>query len=233
MKRVSKVNLFQKESLLIILLGLIIYNIFFFILSDTLLLSLGKDDASYIEAAKQLWYQHSFHPIRPIGLPLLSGIPLLLAKSTEGIIGTFMIINIVLWLFTFLLIYKTLLIQTNRKNLALAGSILFSLGISTVSYTFVVLSETLYIFTLTLLVYQLCLFFKTKSYNHLVLAITILVFSCLIKPVSWYLVFVGIVTVVIFFRRIKTAKKRYVIVLILAIGCLAIQLISIKNTYGN
>lgn len=170
--------------------------VIFFIVSISLQLFQNAYTTQYIpsdtytyEKAINLFYDH-LKPdhARPIGFSILAGIPkLFVSKPTINQLITWnYFINIVMWVLTVLTIYKAVKLNLNKKSSILL-SVLFILCVANIAQTSVLLTETVSCFLITLIGYNLLLFYKKKSLVNFIITIVLVNISVLIKPGMIYL----------------------------------------------
>lgn len=222
---VSKYNI---TALIFISLFFLISNIFIFNILDQSYKF--PDSYSYILACKQLYLEFKLNDHRPLLFSLINGFPLIFSNKIEYIFKWNLFLNIIFWFGTINIIFNSLKLFTSLKN-AYYGTLFFSFSIGNLFIIFHLLTETLYTFFITLIVYYLLNFEFFKNKKHIQIALSLIILSCLIKPVS-----IGILLIFTFlywkhFNLILNSK--YLIFIFISIFLISIQLIGMKTTYGN
>ncbi|SDB22436.1 hypothetical protein SAMN03097699_0173 [Flavobacteriaceae bacterium MAR_2010_188] len=177
---------------------LLLFSAVFMFVIITLLLNLlslafnpafiPPDTSTYINAANVFYKYLDFSPTRPMGYPILLGIPhFFIANPTnDDLISWGYILNFCFWLASVYFLYKSLLVMVQPVQ-AFVFTFLFITCVSNIAQTSVILTESLSCFLLTLLLYFLVLFAHTKrliSMGFVTLIITVLI---LVKPGFIYL----------------------------------------------
>lgn len=156
------------------------------------------DSQSYINIAQNLYINSKFynhgHPeiIRTPAYPIL----LATAKLFGNYILSTIIIQILISCATVYLIYKMALLIFKQHKYAVLSALLYSFEPFSVSYSCLILTETLYTFFLILSSFFLIKYFYTQSFNLLIISAIIISISAYVRPISLYLpLLVFIVTV--------------------------------------
>lgn len=220
------------NTIALIVLGSLVYGLLYIFIQDTLPYAYGKDERSYFEAAKLFWENNTVSPVRPIGMSILLGFPLMISDTLKEFIFWNTLLNFMLWMGSFIMIFNILFLQTNKRVWSLIGTSIFGMGISSFIHSLVILSEIPFIFFTTVFVYLLALFFQKKQIKHLIYAITVVLFLALIKPVIWYFSIAISMTLLVVYRKMKWRNKS-LFVFFLMIGLLVFQMTSMKKQYGN
>lgn len=220
----------------IIISSLCIYFIVFFVLEayrNIINISYHQPDSgSYIDAAKILFLEGGVpHSSRPYGIASIIGLPLLANKSFSDFYIWGWCINIIAWLITVLLVYKSILLFSNKYKRAQQGVLffLFCFGIQTSTYE--LLSDVIFIPFLTGGFYFLIRFFVTQQTPNAFWSLLLLSCSILIRPGSLYLY----ILVLLYFVVVFLHKKNVALLFLLILTSLPLifQAYSIKKQYGN
>ena len=150
--------------------------------------SYRSSDCFTYEQAAQYLYDEGFkpHPLRPMLYPLIVGIPKLFTTNYEVFLNFNYVLNVTFWLFTILFIYKSIHLLLKPKA-TLILTLLFVVNISNISLNFQLLTEPIYTFLLSLVMFLVAKFFISRNINHLTSAVGLLVLSILIRPTGLYL----------------------------------------------
>jgi hypothetical protein len=158
------------------------------------------DSASYLEASDFLYNKGEAHVMRPVGYPILLGLPYFFGGKPSIFWGV--ALNFMLWFGSIALLYRIL-----RKATTLIftriGVGFFVLNIGTFALLFQLLSETLFTFCLLLFAYCLQLFFEKNNIKHLFFAAAVLSYSALVRPVTFNLWFLFAAIAVFFIIKNK------------------------------
>jgi len=197
---------------------------------------ISPDTWTYIDASNMLYDEMKPHPTRPLGYSLISGLPKLFDPelSDENYIRFAVLINLLAWFGSVIFFYKSLNTYFDKKTtFFLVLPFIFTLG--SIAHIFIMLSETLILFLLSIISFLIVKHDKTNKIKYLVLAATILNFAILVRPGFIYL---GATTsVAMFFFLIKGKQiqiANYIFGLFLAsIICVAGQNIAMFKEYGK
>ncbi|WP_396181212.1 hypothetical protein [Flavobacterium sp.] len=191
--------------------------------------SLG-DDGSYLYSARLLYFNHKIDNTRPLLISAINGFPYLFGFSNHTTVKFGIFINFLCWFFTSVLLFKIISKILNRKK-AFLLSVIFIFCIGNLAHAFNFLSESIFIFMILLSIYFVSKYYETTKYYFITIAIAVLLFNTLIKPVS-----IGLALILIFFfiskfKRIIFNKLSF---LLLASFLLIIyQMYSLKKNYGD
>lgn len=135
------------------------------------------------EEAVDLLYKQNFtaHPTRPMGFPLLLGLPKLFTDNEFIYRVYFRVTAFGLWLGTGFLLYQSLKFIFNNV-ISFLGAALFYANVSNIIYNNIQYTETFYTFTLTLMLYFYVRYIFSKNIFNLVVAFAALSFSIIIRP---------------------------------------------------
>ncbi|RAR49116.1 glycosyltransferase family 39 protein [Flavobacterium lacus] len=188
------------------------------------------DAGNYNESATNLYWFQRGHTYRPILMAAIYGFPLLLG-ATDHFLYTFAIyVNILLWLSSIVLLFE-IIQQYVSKKVAFSLSLLFVFSIGITLFNFHLLAEIPFLFFLLLSFYFLQKYSQTKVVKWLVIALSILVLSMLIKPGSK---FFAILLLVYFSKTLFMQYKQKVMLLLYAsIGLCIVQAAGLKYQFGD
>lgn len=193
-------------------------------------LKLQNDEVTYFDAAKLLVTDHTIDNTRPILISAIFGIPFLFGCTDAVAIQFGLVVNYVSWIFTIVLIFKILCsFLTRKKSFFWTFPFIFFIG--NLAHTFVLLSESIFIFFITLSIYFLSKYFKTNHLKYIIFAISILLINSLIKPVS---IGLALILLSVFAMQIfKILKSNYSILIFGSLSVVVLQMFAVKNTYGD
>lgn len=189
-----------------------------------------SDSDNYREAAIFFYHDFKVHHYRPVGMALIFGLPYLFGGDDTAIYNFSFIINIISWLGIALLVFSFLK-KYLSSNKSLVFTLLFYTILGSAFINFHLLTESIFTFLILLSFYLIDKYFKSKSFHYMALAISILLFTVVIKPGGMFFA----VVLVIFFSRtlIKNYNKRSTIFIYLSLGLILFQGIKMKEQYGN
>ncbi len=193
-----------------------------------------SDAESYYNAASYL-YQHNFksHPTRPMGYPLMIGLPLLFNLNQADLHYWVYGVNVTAWILTVLLVFKTVRMVTNI-HWGFGAAILFSLNIGNIGISNQALTETVYTLTITAICYHVFKYLMHKHTHHRVLAFLLLCISIIIRPAGIFLLPIGLLLVIPPFLRLPARSSlKHVFMVLLGLSLVNIQMCLIKMDYGN
>lgn len=220
----------NKEEVVLTLIGLIWISVFHFLMQLNDQTYIFPDTNSYLFSIKQLFFEFKFNDHRPFLFSFLNGIPLLFNFSVESVFKWSLFLNVFSWLGTILLIYRILKYLINKKT-AFIFSLFYVFFIGSLAIVFHLLTEPIFTFLLTLIVFLFQKFESTKNNKYLSFAIAILLLSLLIKPILKF--FIVIVLIFYFKEVIKLVRSKYSILIYISISLIFLQMYSLKKTYGN
>ncbi len=199
----------------------------------------GLDTSGYIEAAKEM-YQQGFKANieRGEGYPLLLGIPCVFKADYSTIIYWGVFLNFIAWIFTSILIFKTLNLLTGNKKIALLSACIFCILIGNIEYVNFALSETIYTFILTLIAYFTAKYIVTENITSLGWAFFIYCYSIITRPILMVLL-----PVLLFLILVHVIKKRnsigfkkmrtFLMIILSGITIILGQMLLMKKDYGT
>jgi len=188
------------------------------------------DSESYRQAADFFYHNFKAHYYRPIGMAVIFGLPYLFGGDDAAVFQFSFIINILSWLGAALIIFSFLK-KYLSPNKALLFALLFYSVLGSVFITFHLLTESIFTFLILLSFYFFDKYYTTKSFKYLSLALSLIIFSILIKPGAKFLAIV----LVLFFSRelIKNYYRRGSILLYLSFALVIFHCVKMKQEYGN
>jgi hypothetical protein len=171
-------------------------------------------DCFTYEDASKLIYNDGFkpHPIRPMLYPLIAGIPRLFTSDYPTILYFNYVLNFIFWLLTIQFIYKSIAFILKPKY-ALILALLFAFNVSNILLNPQVLTESIYTFLVSLMMYLMANYFFTKQLNYLTAVVSILILSILIRPTGLLLAL--IFTPIYFLYMLKNQQFRQVFVVLI------------------
>jgi hypothetical protein len=188
------------------------------------------DDSSYLYSAKLLYSEFKLDNTRPLLISAIHGLPYLFDGSDKTIINWGFFLNFSCWFLTDLLLFRMLSFRLGRKK-AFYLSLLFIFCVGNLAINYNFLSESIFIFMIVLSVYCVDKYYQTLAHHYITLAISILLFNALIKPVS-----IGLALIFIAFFILKLKKivfNRYAFLLLISCILIVVQMFSLKKKYGD
>ena len=189
-----------------------------------------NDCDNYRESASYLYHNFKAHYFRPIGMAIIIGVPYLFGATDATIYEYSLIINSIAWLGSALLLFNFLkkLLPINK---ALFWSLLFYTIISFVFINFQLLTESIFTFLMITVFYFLEKYYSKKSFHFLSLAISILLFSILIKPSVKFFAII----IFVYFGKIvlKNYRTKSMLFIYISLSLIGFQYAKMKNDYGN
>lgn len=188
------------------------------------------DSDNYREAASFFYHNFKVHYYRPVGMALIFGLPFLFGADDIAIYNFSFIVNIVSWLGTALLLFAFLK-KYLSKNKALIFTLLFYSIFGSAFINFHLLTESIFTFLILLSFYLIDNYYTSKLFHYLSLAISILLFTVVIKP---GVMFFTIILVIFFGRTLyENYNKRSIIFIYLSLGLVVFHGVKMKEQYGN
>ena len=188
------------------------------------------DASDYNDSATNLYWFYRGHGNRPILMAFIYGAPLLIGASANDLYCTSIFINIFLWVWTSLLLFAIFKKFVSEK-LAFLFVVAFIFFIGTTLYNFHFLAEIPFLFFLVLGFYFLQKYNQTKIFKWLVIALSVIVLSVLIKPGSK---FFAIIMLLYFARSLFTHYRQKIMFLLYAsLGLCFIQATGVKYQFGD
>ena len=188
------------------------------------------DATNYNEAATNLYLHYKGHYYRPILMAAIYGVPLIVGASEIDLYTIAVGINIFLWLWTILLFFAIFCKYVSKKN-AFWFSVAFIFFIGIALYNFHFLAEIPFLFSLVLGFYFLQKYNQTKVVTWLVIALSIIFLSILIKPGSKFFAII----MLLYFAKILLShyKQKIMLFLYASIGLCFIQAALVKDQFGD
>lgn len=189
------------------------------------------DTASYIKASEEFYLFFKPNEFRPSLIAVFAGFPLLFNFSKSALFGWNIFLNLSLWFFAVVLIFKICCLLVNKK-IAFYISLLYILSVGSALIIFEFLAETIFTFFLLVTIYLLQYYVITKKTFYIISALSVLALSALIKPVTLGL----FVLALIFYCYINFKKiliSKYSLMLYLSVFILLGHMYAMKKAYGN
>jgi hypothetical protein len=163
-------------------------------------------------------------------MAIIFGLPYLFGGDDAAIYNFSFIVNIISWLGIALLVFSFLK-KYLSPNMSLVFTLLFYSILGSAFINFHLLTESIFTFLILLSFYLIDKYYKSKSFHYLALAISILLFTVVIKPGAMFFAIV----LLIFFSRtlIKNYNKRSTVFIYMSLGLILFQGIKMKEQYGN
>jgi 4-amino-4-deoxy-L-arabinose transferase-like glycosyltransferase len=216
------------------LLGLI--SLFSIFLINSLLSLYSQNDLcldceNYFESAIYLFKNFEVHYYRPIGMSIIYGLPILIGYDNYlDLYNYVIIINILFYTAIIIYFFKiSCLFFDKKKSFYFSLVLLTYFGISL--HLNEMLSEIPFIFFTLIAFYCLAKYYILSKTDYLFYAISLLLFTILIRPGILYFAF-GIFIFYLFTIHKNWSIKRALILIIPAILIL-FQMIKMKEKYGN
>lgn len=188
------------------------------------------DASNYNEAATNLYWYYRVHYYRPILMSAIYGVPLIVGASEIDLYIIAVGINIFLWLWTILLLFAIFCQYVSEKT-AFWFSVTFIFYIGIALYNFHFLAEIPFLFFLVLGFYFLQKYNQTKVVKWLVISLSVIVLSILIKPGSKFFAII----MLLYFAKILFShyKQKIILFLYASIGLCFIQAAGLKYQFGD
>ena len=204
---------------------------FSFVLQLMPYFSTTSDDASYLLAAKLLYFEHKPDGIRPFLIAAIFGLPYFFKLSDNAVIHWGFFVNFCCWFLTILFLFKIIVTITNSRKKAFIYSLLFVFLIGNLAPAFRFLSESIFVFIVVLAIYFVSKYYANNDAKYLTIAISILILNALVKPISIGIAFIFII---FYISKIKNIVfNRYGFLLIFSLFLLLFQFKSMKKEYGD
>ncbi len=224
----------------IVLLGVCLYGSLFLCLQINENLNENarfqpSDTYTYTLAGKNLYLNgFKFDARRPFLYPLLVGVPFLFSPKVEYVLIFTRFLNVVLWIGIALLLFKTL----DKHHLSAKKSglvaLTFLVNMGNIAIAFTGLSETAYVFCLTLFVYYFNLYVQRNYFFYASMSFLALVFSLLIRPASSILVgFLALILVFDAFKKRKILDFKTFFVFGFSVVLMLVQLWGMHRDFGK
>jgi hypothetical protein len=188
------------------------------------------DSDNYREAADFFYHNFKAHYYRPLGMAAIFGLPYLFGGNDASVYEFSFIVNVLSWLGSALLLFSFLK-RYLSANMALTFTLLFYTILGSAFITFHLLTESIYIFLILSVFYFIDRYYRTTSFNYLAFALSVLLFTMLIKPGAKFLAIV----LLLFFSRVlvKNYYRRSTILIYISFGLVLFQCLKVKEEYGN
>jgi len=179
----------KRENIFICAIALFIYFSFGFltqIFDNYLGVNIIKmpDVPSYIWAANNFFHAFKADAMRPLGYPIIIGLPFLFNASWGFVLQWGVCINAILWCATPLFIFNALVLFASKK-FSMLFAIIYMLCIGNLEYAYLLLSENTYTCLLAAIMYFIALYLVKKNISFLAWAFVLFSFSMLVRPTLW------------------------------------------------
>jgi hypothetical protein len=219
-----------KYYFLIIFVGIFCLQTLNFLLQLSPQTIIYPDSYNYLESAQNLYQELELHYYRPVLMAFLTGFPYLFGSSDSGIFQWSFIINIFCWLGTAILIFE-MLKGFVKEGTAFCFAILSFFIVGNTALNFHLLTENIFIFSITVAFYFLFRYYKSDKFSHLSLSLSLFLITMLIKPGAK---FFAIMLCLFFIRElIKNYKNKSSLFIYGSVLIIAVQLIGMRNQYGD
>jgi hypothetical protein len=230
MEKIKKYLSIYKYELLLIIISLFLIKSMNYLLQLDIQSIIYLDSGSYYEAAENIYHYYRGHNLRPMILAIIHGIPFLFTDSAMEVYSNTYYINLFCWIGSTILIYTITKHYISDKK-AFFFSLLNLIVIGNIISVFHMLSETIFIFFISLAFYFYHLF-KTKSKAlYFSLFLSLVVISILIRPGAK---FFGIFVLLFSIKDIiQFYKSKSFYLLYFSFFLIFIQCAGIKYQFGN
>lgn len=190
------------------------------------------DEFSYSIAAKQLYHDFLLNDHRPFLINAIFGIPLFFGAKMQLLFFWGIFVNALGWIFTILLIFRTVNFFLTEK-VAYICSLIYIFLAGNLFIIFHLLSETVFIFMMLWAIYFLAKYQKLNDTNDLISAFLIFVLSVLVKPIATILIAVFVVIYLkLIVNQLKFIKWYSFFILAVSFSIVFFQIIYMKKLYG-
>lgn len=219
----------KSQLLLLLIAGLWTVAVAFVFRPDLQTLVFG-DSISYYQAAVGLYENRTLSDHRPLVIAAINGFPLLFGFSRDSIYGWSLFVNFLCWLGTLLLIFSLARRFVNAK-LAFWVSAAFLLCVGNLFIAFHLMSETVFAFSLVLILYWVQKHLETNQIAYLAFAFTTAVLDVMVKPLA---LFFPLLLLVFFCKKaIRLARSPYIVLVGLSVMLLFFQMWQLQKKFGN
>ena len=219
-----------KFQVLLLLISVILISILSFLLQLNRQTFVYPDSGNYLESINNLFLFQRGHPFRPLLMAFINGIPYLFAKNDQLIFKWSCFVNLISWFATQLLLFS-LIKEFFKPKIAFYFTLAFTLCFGFTIINFHLLAESIFTFFLILFLFFLNKYYKTKNFKWLSYAISILILSMLVKPVSKFIAII----IILFFLKILIVNYKQKVICFIYISFIAvlIQVFGMKHQFGN
>lgn len=190
------------------------------------------DANSYVTSASWLYKNHfTPHFIRPIGWPVIIGLPYLVnANATKFDILYFsVVLNFICWLISIYYVFKIISKYINH-NIAFAFTLVFVFLVSNILLVFQSMTEGFFVLLLILFAYHLLEYISTKANKHLLLSCLFIFYSAITRPANFYPAIITLIMALVLCRK----SLRYAgSIMLLFIATVGLQCYLMNRTYGK
>lgn len=191
---------------------------------------LFPDATNYHESAMQLYGHFQVHHYRPMLMAFVYGFPLLFGVSETQLYTISISMNCLFWLSTILILFELVKNYCSIK-IAFLLSVFFIFFVGNALMNFNFLAESFFLFTLVLSFYFLQKYSHAKIFKWLVLALSLMVLSMLIKPATKFFA----LFMLLYFGKtlFKNYQRKSIFLLYGSIALCLIQAGAIKKQFGD
>lgn len=219
-----------KYEFLLLTIGILWIEFFNILLQIAQQHIIYPDSKSYINASKDLYLFFRGHLTRPIGMSIITGVPLIFKASDTTLYFFGFCVNLVCWLFFLLLLFQ-ILKEFVKPNIAFFCTLTCMFILGNTASVFHVSTESIYMLFMLIAMFFLLQHYKSNSFLHLAWALFFIITSLLIKPGSLLL---AIVFTLYFMVKIYKMYQSKAVYLIYASWLLiGIQCAGLKYQFGN
>jgi hypothetical protein len=155
------------------------------------------DGVSYVQAAKDFYLHHKLNAIRPVGISILIGAPMLISTSFTHFAEWVWFMNAVFWLGA-LMIFNKILCKLTNNRWANFSTVVVALYFSLIIYSTQIISEIPFVFFILCTVYYAVRFMQSKNKINLLYICLFLLVCVFIRPGLLYL-FYFVVMAILFY----------------------------------
>lgn len=216
------------QNVLIIAFVWLIINTFLFGLH--LQTIIFPDAENYYGSAFELYKKFRGHCYRPVLFAFITGFPLLFNAEKTTVFQWVIGLNILFWFTSIVVLFKICNNYVNNK-IAFLLTLIFVFSFSNLFFIYHYLTESIFTLIYLSLIYFYLKYQKTKLYHNLILFLSVLILSIVIKPMTTYLAIIGLILFIPFF--LKNIYNKFNLLLYFSIFILVIQLVGMKAQFGN
>lgn len=169
-------------------------------------------DSKHYEGASKAFYTKDFtlSASRPLGFPILIGIPYLFNASPEAHVNFKYLLQFIFWISSVLILFALL---TTHLNYLLSSflALLYALNIGNIIITNQSLTEPIFCFLLILSAYSFNKYLSTKSHTYLLITFFAICYSAICKPVMEYFAYLLFAYLIFSLIKHKAPKLKYIL----------------------
>lgn len=219
-----------KYEILLVLIGISWLVLITFLMQLHKQTFLFGDSISYFLAAQEFYFKNSLNDHRPLVISIINGFPLLFGLNNSSLFTWSLLINLLSWFSTILLIFTICKKITTNKT-AFYSAFLYVFCAGGFFINFHLLSESIFTFCLVLSIYLIQKHIETNKISFLCFAISLLILTVMIKPLSLLLT---LLLLLFFYKRFKEIFiTRFSVLIYSSLAVLFFQMYSLKQEYGN